>query len=71
MSKYTVGIDVAKNEDYTMYCISKRPGSIVRFINHLLKRADNWKVVYCGTNPDEMRKYHYHSATVREESPNV
>lgn len=67
MSNYTIGIDVAHGDDQTMYCISKRPNRFVRWINRLLKRGDTWKIVYCGTDANEIRKYRYKWARILEE----
>lgn len=67
MSSYTIGIDVGRGDDKTMYCISKRPNKLVQFINRLLKRGDTWKIIYCGDDPNQIRKWRYKSARILEE----
>lgn len=66
MSNYTIGIDVGRGKDETMYCITKQPNGLMRFINNLLKRGDRWKIIYCGSNPDEIKKYRYRRARILE-----
>lgn len=67
MSKYTIGIDVATGKDETIYCISKRPSRFMRLINRILRRGDTWKIIYCGSDPAQVRKWRYKYARVLEE----
>lgn len=67
MSNYTIGIDVGRGDDKTMYCITKQPNKLTRFINHLLKRGDRWKIIYVGEDPNKIRKYRFRKARILEE----
>lgn len=68
MSNYTIGIDIGRGDDQTMYCISKRPNRLVRFVNSLFKRGETWKIIYVGNDPTQIRKYRYRKARVLEEA---
>lgn len=67
MGVYTIGIDIGEDKDETMYCITKRPGRFMRWLNRCLKRGDRWKVIYCGSDPKQVRKWRYKSARILEE----
>ena len=67
MSKYYIGVDMATDSDYTMYCISKAPNKLQRLINKLLGKNDPRKVIYCGDDERVMRKYAYKGAKIFEE----
>lgn len=67
MSRYTIGIDMATGKDETMYCISKSPSRFMLWFNRLLKRGDRWKVVYIGSDPNQIRKWRYKSVRILEE----
>lgn len=66
MSRYTIGIDV-RVKDETYYCITKQPSELMKLINRILKRGDTWKIIYCGADPNQIRKYRYKWARILEE----
>lgn len=68
MSNYTIGIDVGRGKDETIYCISKKPGRFMSWFNRLIKRGDRWKIVYVGSDPNQIKKYRYRSARILEEA---
>lgn len=70
MAEYRVGVDMANGSDYTMYCVSKSPGRLMRLVNKLLKRGDRMKIIYCGDDERIARKYIRKAAEVYEERPN-
>lgn len=66
MSNYTIGIDMGRGDDKTVYCITKQPNKLTRWLNRLLRRGDRWKVVYVGDDPNKIRKWRYKSARILE-----
>ena len=65
MSNYYIGVDIGI-EDAPMVSICKRPNRFMRFYNRLLKRGDSWKIVYCGTDLSQIKRYKYRGAKVTE-----